>query len=191
MKDILEDIEDEVKSEAKTEKKPTEIEKKPAGRRRGVWKKVKVHGSEGFETAETQNIGKHLYNSVNNHDGRPKNVIYEDKASKVSEIKPKESVPTEKTIETTTFVQEISKDDVDETVETVTKDAEDFEAPYTSTTTQIPTTDMTTTEISNQELSVDEISNDPVKMSTSQKVKVTSEICYRGRCIKTDDNEKR
>lgn len=34
------------------------------GRRRGVWKRVRVRPVDSFETAESQNIGKHLYNSL-------------------------------------------------------------------------------------------------------------------------------
>lgn len=42
-------------SNAKPEKK---------GRRRGVWKRVRVRPVDSFETAESQNIGKQLYNTI-------------------------------------------------------------------------------------------------------------------------------
>lgn len=38
------------------------IEKK--SRRRGVWKRVRVRPIDGFETAESQNIGKQIYNTI-------------------------------------------------------------------------------------------------------------------------------
>lgn len=38
------------------------LEKK--GRRRGVWKRVRVRPVDSFETAESQNIGKQLYNTI-------------------------------------------------------------------------------------------------------------------------------
>lgn len=34
------------------------------GKRRGVWKRVRVRPIDSFETAESQNIGKHFYNSL-------------------------------------------------------------------------------------------------------------------------------
>lgn len=34
------------------------------GRRRGVWKRVRVRPVDSFETAESQNIGKQLYNTI-------------------------------------------------------------------------------------------------------------------------------
>lgn len=34
------------------------------GRRRGVWKRVRVRPLDSFETAESQNIGKQLYNTI-------------------------------------------------------------------------------------------------------------------------------
>lgn len=40
----------------------TKPEKK--GRRRGVWKRVRVRPIDSFETAESQNIGKQLYNTI-------------------------------------------------------------------------------------------------------------------------------
>lgn len=36
------------------------------GRRRGVWKRVRVRPVDSFETAESQNIGKQLYNTLLN-----------------------------------------------------------------------------------------------------------------------------
>lgn len=38
------------------------VEKK--GRRRGVWKRVRVRPIDAFETAESQNIGKQIYNTI-------------------------------------------------------------------------------------------------------------------------------
>lgn len=40
----------------------TATEKK--GKRRGVWKRVRVRPVDSFETAESQNIGKHFFNSL-------------------------------------------------------------------------------------------------------------------------------
>lgn len=44
------------------EESNTKPEKK--GRRRGVWKRVRVRPVDSFETAESQNIGKQLYNTI-------------------------------------------------------------------------------------------------------------------------------
>jgi hypothetical protein len=89
VKDVLEDIENEdLKSQSKSEKKPIGNEKK-TGPRRGVWKRVKVRPADAFEAAETQNIGKQLYNSVIESD-------------KVEGVKRVEEATTAKAIEITT-----------------------------------------------------------------------------------------
>lgn len=45
---------------------PDDTNSKPEkkGRRRGVWKRVRVRPIDSFETAESQNIGKQLYNTI-------------------------------------------------------------------------------------------------------------------------------
>lgn len=55
---------EKVKSGASDTKSDGKSETK--GRRRGVWKRVRVRPIDSFETAESQNIGKHIFNSVLN-----------------------------------------------------------------------------------------------------------------------------
>lgn len=224
VKDVLEDIEDDSKSEAKTEKKPIGNEKK-TGPRRGVWKRVKVRPADAFETAETQYVGKQLYNSVvdnERREGEKSNLFDEEKettTAKKDDIEATEIASTKETplehvfSETTTpeaetteapslgmfdearkaltelFSSEIDSDDAVNMEEADDK----LEALQDSTTTTvIPTTEESTTfapttEVvtSKPEESIVSSSSTQVKMSTSQKV--TSEICYRGRCIKTEE----
>lgn len=80
MKDaFLEDNSEKPKAEqyiGKPEKKQT-TEKK--GGRRGVWKRVRVRPADGFETAESQNIGNQFLNSLDKDQKqeRTKNFSYE------------------------------------------------------------------------------------------------------------------
>lgn len=215
MKDVLEDIEDEGKSEAKTEKKSIGTEKKTTPRR-GVWKRVKVRPADGFETAETQYVGKQLYNSLPESD-KKEGEKQEVTTTKHDDAEPTEIASTKDTplehvfSETTTVEPEVeeSKGMFDEARKALTElfsteeDSDDavnmeeaddkLEALRESTTTQIPTTDETTTIIPTIEAStlkpVESVvsSSKQVKTSTSQKV--TGEICYRGRCIKTDEKK--
>lgn len=214
MKDVLEDIEEEGKS--KVEKKPIGNEKK-ANARRGVWKRVKVRPADGFETAETQNIGKHLFNSVTDSD--KKEGEKRETTTVTAEVLPTEIIETKETplehvfSETTTSEPEVeeaktgmfdearkalteflsSEDDSDDAVNMEEADDKLEALRDSTTTTQIPTTEESTTflpttvEISTvkPEESIVSKSSKQVKTSTSQKV--TGEICYRGRCIKTDE----
>lgn len=222
VKNVLEDIEDDSKSEAKSEKKPIGNEKK-TGSRRGVWKRVKVRPADAFETAETQYVGKQLYNSVvdnEKREGEKINLFEEEKettTAKKDDIEATEIASTKETplehvfSETTTaeaetteapslgmfdearkaltelFSSEIDSDDTE-----VTEDKLEALQDSTTTTTLIPTTEESTTitpttEVitSKPEESIVSSSSTQVKMSTSQKV--TGEICYRGRCIKTEE----
>ncbi|CRL08654.1 CLUMA_CG021426, isoform A [Clunio marinus] len=208
VKDVLEDIEDEeVKTDTKIEKKPIVNDKK-AGRR-GVWKRVKVRPADGFETAETQNIGKHLYNAVtdNNKKENEKHKQQETTTEKKDLIdttttqEPLEHVFSETTtLEPSTespktgmfdearkaLSELFSDEDSDDGVNMEQAD-DKLEALIDSTTTQIPTTEYPTTFTSavKSEESVVMSNSKQVKTSTSQKV--TGEICYRGRCIKTEE----
>lgn len=222
MKDVLEDIEDEAKSESKADKKPIGSEKKTSPRR-GVWKRIKVRPADSFETAETQNIGKHLYNAVpdsEKQEGQKPNRLSEQQeatTAKSVDVEPTEVNPTKETplehvfSETTTTEPESeepkpgmfdearkalselfsSEDDSDDAVNMEQAD-DKLEALRDSTTTQIPSTEESTTVASTAETtatttveSIVKSSSKQVKTSTSQKV--TGEICYRGRCIKTDE----
>lgn len=42
-----------------------EFTPEPKGKRRGVWKRIRVRPLDSFEAAESQNIGNHLYNALN------------------------------------------------------------------------------------------------------------------------------
>lgn len=220
MKDVLEDIEEEGKSEVKTEKKPIGNEKK-TNARRGVWKRVKVRPADAFETAETQNIGKHLYNAVADNDkkeGEKQNRFSDELTTiKSVEVEPTEIISTKETplehvfSETTTSEPEAeepkpgmfdearkalteffsSEDDSDDAVNM--EEADDkLEAFNDSTTTQVSPTEESTTAAPTVEViptkteeSLVSSSSKQVKTSTSQRV--TGEICYRGRCIKTNE----
>lgn len=54
----------EHKSKAGTTDQEPEPKSEKKSRRRGVWKRVRVRPVDSFETAESQNIGKQLYNTI-------------------------------------------------------------------------------------------------------------------------------
>lgn len=54
----------EHKSKAGTSDQEPGPKAEKKGRRRGVWKRVRVRPVDSFETAESQNIGKQLYNTI-------------------------------------------------------------------------------------------------------------------------------
>lgn len=227
----MDEIEKDTAS-VKSEKKATKLDKKinvQNSRGRGVWRKIK-RPVDGFETAETVNIGKHLYNSVGDSDkkeGEKPNLRKEEDevestAKTIDESDITTARPLSTDILTTTTIPEQSsnddshtgmfddvrkafseylslEDDSDDAVNM--EEADDrllAEAVKDTTTTQIPTTDepITTTTLppTTSEPTFDvETSKPPVskkekkqvKTSTSQKV--TGEICFRGRCIKTEE----
>jgi hypothetical protein len=180
---------------------------------------VKVRPADAFETAETQNIGKHLYNTVSENDkAEGAKRVEETTTFRYVEVKPTEITTTEAPLEhvfsvlseTTTTEPESdepkgmfdearkaltalfsSEDDSDDAANM--EDADDkLEALRDSTTTALPTTtDESTTVLptidSTTILPEESKSSKKVKTSTSQKV--TGEICYRGRCIKTDEKK--
>lgn len=197
----MKDIDNEQKP---TDKKSVGSDKKSA--RRGVWKRVKVRPEDGLEVSETQNIGKHSSNSVP-EGGKVTNV-------KTTTVKPVEEettqfATTEKTVEetkgmfdearkalTALFSSEsdadqddaVNMEEADEKLEEeIQESSTTIQTPTTTeeptTTTEVVTT--TTTTQKPQKKSVAVSSSKKVQTSTSQKV--TGEICYRGRCIKTDE----
>lgn len=215
----------------KSEKKATKLDKKinaQNSRGRGVWRKIK-RPVDGFETAETVNIGKHLYNSVGDSDkkeGEKPNLRKEEEIETTAKtIVESEITTTARTLSTdvltTTVIPEQNnnddshtgmfddvrkafteylslEDDSDDAVNMEEADDRLFEALRDSTTTQIPTTDepIATTTLpptTSAEPTFDVETSKPVvkkekkqvKTSTSQKV--TGEICFRGRCIKTEE----
>lgn len=214
----------------KGEKKATKLDKKSGiqnGRGRGVWRKVK-RPVDGFETAETINIGKHLYNSVGDNEKkegeRPRKeeeevvetTLKTIVESETTTLKPFNSditttIPEQITTDAHTrmfddarkaFSEYLSlEDDSDDSVNM--EEADDRLLESLATTTQIPFTTeepITTTTQSSPPpttsalVSFDIETSKPqvitkekkqVKTSTSQKV--TGEICFRGRCIKTEE----
>lgn len=218
MKDVLEDIEEEdIKTESKNEKKAIGNEKKTANLRRGTWKRIKVRPADGFETAETQNIGKRLYNSVSNRDKKagekPKVVQPEARPTEVATTTEQlEHVFSETTTTAQPQEEEASpgmfdearkaltelfstEEDLDDAVNMEEAD-EKLEALNDSTTTaQIPTTEETTTVAPTLEVNTNSsvkseesvVKTSSQQVQTSQSQKVTGEICYRGRCIKTEE----
>jgi hypothetical protein len=195
----MKDIDNEPKSDTKTnDKKSIGTDKKSA--RRGVWKRVKVRPEDGLEASETQNVGKHLSNSVP-EGGKVTNI-------KTTTVKPEEETTqfatTEKAVEETKGMFDearkaltalFSSEDADQEDSVNMEEADEKleeELQDSSTTIQTPTTTeepTTTTEVVTtqkpQKKSVAVSSSKKVQTSTSQKV--TGEICYRGRCIKTDE----
>lgn len=188
---IMKDIDNEPKSETKTnDKKSIGNDKKSAAARRGVWKRIKVRPGDGLEASETQNVGKQLSNSV-------------PEGGKVTTAKPDEDTTqyatTEKTIEetkgmfdearkalTALFSSEDGEDDtlnVEEVEEEIQESSTTVQTPTTTEDTTTTTEEVTTQKPQKKSVAVS--SSKKVQTSTSQKV--TGEICYRGRCIKTDE----
>ncbi|KAL7050213.1 hypothetical protein ACKWTF_003994 [Chironomus riparius] len=217
MKDVMEDIEKDTKSE----KKLSKLDKK-SGPRRGTWKRVKVRPADGFETAETQNIGKHLYNAVADNDkveGEKPKIIEEPAIT--TTISPKiteaETTTVKPAIVETTILPEqtvvddsnasmfddarkafveflSSEEDTDDAVNM--EEADDKLERDSTTTTQIPTTEepLTTTTLPpttfstiEVETSKPKITKEKKQIKTSTSQKVTGEICFRGKCIKTNE----
>lgn len=217
MMDVMDDIEKDTKSE----KKSTKLDKK-SGPRRGVWKRIKVRPADGFETAETQNIGKHLYNAVADNDkveGEKPKIIEEPTITttispKITEAETTTVKPA--IVETTIFPEQTVVDDTkssmfddarkafaeflsteDDTDDAVNmEEADDKLERDSTTTTQIPTTEepLTTTTLPpttfstfEVETSKPKITKEKKQIKTSTSQKVTGEICFRGKCIKTDE----
>lgn len=185
-----------------------------------MWKRVKVRPTDAFETAETQNIGKHLLNSITDNGGKINRKL--NQSEQITSIKnePTANVSTKEILEhvfseTTTLDPEIEEPNsnmFDEARRALTElfstenesdDAVNMEESdeklealidRTTTTTQISTTtdETSTTIVPTELITAESIANHSsnnkdkqIKTSTSQKV--TGEICYRGRCIKTDE----
>jgi hypothetical protein len=183
-----------------------------------VWRKIKVRPADGFETAETQNIGKHLYNSVTDNDK-----VEGEKPAKINEtpvttIKPTELpeiittiMPTIEETKTSMFddarkafeeflsIEEDADDaanmeEEDEKLEkeiislTTTTQIPTTEEPITSTTTNLPpTTTFSTIEVETTSKPIISKKEEKKQVKTSTKQKVTGEICFRGKCIKTQE----
>lgn len=218
------------KDAAKSEKKATKIDKKTGQGRRGVWRKVKKP-IDGFETAETINIGKHLYNTVGDNDkkeGEKPNLRKgeqkqeeEEVATTVKSVVESETTtirPSSIEVLTTTIPETTSnepltrmfdearkafteylslEDDSDDGVNMEEADEKLLES--LTTTTQIPTTEepITTTTLPPtttaglpfefETTKTQKISKEKMQVKTSTKQKVTGEICFRGRCVKTEE----
>jgi hypothetical protein len=214
------------KDAARSEKKATKIDKKTVQGRRGVWRKIKKP-VDGFETAETINIGKHLYNTVGDNDkkeGEKPNLKKgeqkeEEVATTVKSVVESETTtirPASIEVLTTTIPETTSEpltrmfdearkafteylsleDDSDDAVNMEEADEKLFES--LTTTAQIPTTEepITTTTLPPTttpglpfefETTKQIVSKEKTQVKTSTKQKVTGEICFRGRCVKTEE----
>lgn len=247
------DEEIEGKKELKSEKKKPVINEKKGNQRRGVWKRVKVRPADSFEAAESQNIGKHYYNTISVEemkDSTRKGYDYETKMVKQeqvnvvtessAEMEDSEEVigedaavvvPTVKSdepilehifseiAETTTNMpgenieNETPKSEIFEVAKKALHEIFNFEdsdddaidmeemddkleneySTSTQSTTEDQSTTVTTTEIpeiqtTEQAKPMGSLVNPQVITSTSTKVTHETEICYRGRCIKTEES---
>jgi hypothetical protein len=211
---------EEIEKDTKPEKKATKIEKKNS--RRGVWRKVKVRPADAFVAEETQNIGKHLYNSVTDNDKvegeKPsKKVTAEEEPITTTEKSIEAETSTFKSFDTTTsmpgtdatktrmfddarkaFTEYLSlEEDSDDAVNMEeTDDKLEALKDLTTTPVQISTTEETittttslpaTTAIVEIETSKPRLTKEKKQIKTSTSQRVTGEICFRGRCIKTDE----
>lgn len=207
---------EEIEKDSKNEKKATKIDKK--NKPRGVWRKKKITPVDALEAAETQNIGKHLYNAVIDNEKRegerPLKTNDDDFdiipfKNIESEVKPTTAdiattIIPEPTVEDTrtsmfedarkAFEEFLSTEDDSDDVANMEEEDEKIEREST-TTTQIPTTEepITTTTIPptsstiESETSKPQITKEKKQVKTSTSQKVTGEICFRGRCIKTEE----
>jgi hypothetical protein len=221
VKEVMDEIEKD--TSVKSEKKSTKLEKKGGpvvNRGRGVWRKVK-RPVDGFETAETINIGKHLFNSVGDGEKQEgekprkeeeevipttiKSVI----ESEITTIKPSsvDVLTTTPASEHTRMFDDARKafteylsleEETDDAVNMEEADDRLIEAlKELTTTTQVPATEepiittlpptnLPSTEAETKKPQI--ISKETKKqVKTSTKQKVTGEICFRGRCIKTEE----
>lgn len=205
---------DDTERVVKTDKKSTKLEKKAP--RRGIWRRKQIRPIDGFETAETQNIGKHLYNSIT--DNEKKN----DEKHKLTEETSTIFLPRFIESETTTvssdtlvslpeqtviedsktrtfddarkaFVEFLSTEENDGVNMEEVDDKTEIENTTTTefpvaTSTEEPPTTTTISQITTEESTIKPKGTKEkkeVKTSTSQKV--TGEICFRGKCIKTNE----
>lgn len=226
VKEILDEMDKDV---SRGEKKATKVEKKPAQGRRGTWRKVK-RPIDGFETAETINIGKHLYNTVGDNDkkeGEKINLKKEEQQvettiksvdeSETTTLRPLSTEVLTTTIPEATssephtrmfdearkaFTEYLSlEDDSDDAVNMEEADDKLFEAlkdmttttqPITTTeepitTTTLPPTTTAALPFEFETTKSQNISKEKMQVKTSTKQKVTGEICFRGRCVKTEE----
>jgi hypothetical protein len=193
-----------------------------------VWRKIKVRPADGFETAETQNIGKHLFNSVTDNEKqegekRPSNDESTTTTNAISsKVNDAEPVTTIKYAEIATLLPEptfedsktrmfddarkafveflSSEDDSEDAVNMEEADDKlerditpttsipvqltEFIPSTTTTTTTLPPTSSKKTEI---ETAKPRVTKEKKQVKTSTSQRVTGEICFRGRCIKTDE----
>lgn len=195
----MKEIETEPKVEAKPADKKSTIYEKKTSPRRGIWKRINKN-KETIEPAETQNVGKKVANSVADSEKirtittttvRPEEETTEQIISTTSETiveEPKGMFDEARKALTELFSTAEDQDDAVNMEEADEKLEESLQDASTTTTAPITTEEPVTTTVEPatqkpQKKSV--ASSKKVQTSTSQKV--TGEICYRGRCIKTDE----
>lgn len=197
VENIMKEIETEPKADAKsTEKKSTISDKKSP--RRGIWKRINKNGkSEGIEPAETQSVSKKVANTVTDSDKlRITTTVRPDEettqiistTTETNADEPKGMFDDARKALTELFSTAEDQDDAVNMEEADEKLEESLQDASTTTSTPATTEEPTTVEPATQKpqkKSAVVASSKKVQTSTSQKV--TGEICYRGRCIKTDE----
>ncbi|KAF5307604.1 hypothetical protein FQR65_LT06760 [Abscondita terminalis] len=172
----------------------------PKSRRRGVWKLVK-RPVDAFETAESQYVGKFSANSL----------VDSEKDSSILD-KDATTVPTSSTTQESDFLQALYKmfenthtnESVESSTNFVLTQTETTLPPYFETTISPLDLRNTTYATTSTEIKLDEIENtteivlnetqterwDLVKTSTATEISHETEICFRGKCVKSSDDDK-
>lgn len=202
VEDIMKNIENEPKSDAKLSDKKSIFNDKKAPRR-GIWKRINKAKTEGIEPAETQNISSKVVNTVTDSeksesgkrvtttvrpDDETTQIINTTTETNVEE--PKGMFDEARKALTALFSTSDDQDDAVNMEEADEKLEESLQDSSTTTTLPITTEEpatTTTAEVTTQKPQKKSVVSSSKKVQTSTSQKVTGEICYRGRCIKTDE----
>lgn len=149
-----------------TDQEPgAKLEKK--GRRRGVWKRVRVRPVDSFETAESQNIGKQLYNTILNDNVKEFGERNNRKPTGTRVISSPSAYAYEETIGFN------PNDDIDSNDQTA--EQEDVQTVLPIQTTESPNFEFTT--IDNSEVIDTELTTEPIEKD-ERELEATSTVNY-------------
>lgn len=156
----------------------TEVEKKKS-KRRGVWKLVKQRPVDNFETAESQNYHAALQLIDKKKDEAPQKTNLFDTLYEMFSSPENDEASTEATPATTT--EEVAAT----TIQPVTETTILADEISNSTTTTEAGTVLETTMKTLQPFEVAPWEMKAIRTSTTTEVSHETEICFRGRCVKS------
>lgn len=138
------------------------------GRRRGVWRRVRVRPADGFETAESQNIGTQFFNSIRSEDSKEIKEKGFENEKPIYNAQPLVELMEEfKTVETTTQLS--SQEEIDLGTGAPTVAVENTEVTTIFTTDAPVTTEM-------NEITTETIENETIASTFMPEVMETTDL---------------